>query len=225
MEGDRVKHLAICLPQTETVRAEYARSLANMMLRLGNVDCGVRQVDLIGGHGSVLPSVRHDIAERALEHGATHLLWIDSDHRFPNDTAHRLIARDRPWVGINATTRCAPVRSTALKNEGELLQTTRHSKGLERVWRMGFGIVLIEARVFEAIEKPWFLTEYIEKNGEKCFRGEDIYFTEKAKAAGFHPMVDHDLTKETAHIGSLAWDSAALEETLNALEAQRERAA
>ena len=220
-----MKHLAVCLPQTETVRAEYARSLANMMLMLGNVSCGVERVDVIGGHGSCLPNVRQDIAERALMHEATHLLWIDSDHRFPNDTAHRLLARERPYVGINATTRCAPVRATALKSHGELLQTTRHSKGLERVWRMGFGIVMIEARVFEEMPKPWFMVEYIEKDGEACFRGEDVYFCEKAKAAGFHPMVDHDLTKETAHIGSLAWDSAALEQTLEAMAAQETRAA
>ena len=220
-----MKHLAVCLPQTETVRAEYARSLANMMLMLGNVPCGVQRVDIIGGHGSVLPSVRQDIAERALLHEATHLLWIDADHRFPNNTGHRLIAHGRPWVGINATTRCAPVRATALKKEGELLQTTRQSKGLERVWRMGFGVVLIEARVFQEMPKPWFLNEYIERNGEACFRGEDIYFAEKAKAAGFHPMVDHDLTKETAHIGSLAWDSAALEQTMEMMEAQTTRAA
>ena len=220
-----MKHLAICLPQTETVRAEYARSLANMMLRLGNEETGVRRVDLIGGHGSTLPMVRQNIAERALEHGATHTLWIDSDHMFPNDTAHRLLAHGRPYVGINATTRCAPVRSTALKKHGELLATTKHSKGLERVWRMGFGVVLIEARVFQEMEKPWFLIEYITQGDESVFRGEDIYFCEKAKAAGFHPMVDHDLTKETAHIGSIAWDSAALEITLEAMEAQQTRAA
>jgi hypothetical protein len=81
---------------------------------------------------------------------------------------------------------------------------------------MGFGIVLIEARVFEAMPKPWFLFEYVETDDGPTFRGEDIYFCEKAKAAGFHPLVDHDLTKETAHVSSfpLTWESAvAIEET------------
>ena len=220
-----MKNLAICLPQTETVRCEYARSLANMMLRLGNVDCGVKHVFTLQAGGSLLPDLRQKLADGALDRGATHLLWIDADHSFPNDTAHRLLAHERPWVGINAVTRNPPYRATALKHEGELLATTLHSNGLEKVWRMGFGIVMIEARVFQEMPKPWFLIEYIEKNGEAAFRGEDIYFCEKAKAAGFHPMVDHDLTKDTAHIGSLAWDSAALEQTLEAMEAQTTRAA
>jgi hypothetical protein len=206
-----LKRLAICLPQTDTVRREYARSLANMMLHLGNRDAGVSQVFSVHGTSSILPSVRQELAERAISRGATHLLWIDADHSFPHDTAHRLLARQRPWVGINATTRNPPLRTTALKGEGVLLDTTKHSRGLEKVWRMGFGLVLIEARVFEAMRKPWFLIEYVEKDDGAVFRGEDVYFCEKAKAAGFHPMVDHDLTKETAHVGSVPWTTAALE--------------
>jgi hypothetical protein len=206
-----VKTLAICLPELDFVRREYSRSLAKMMLRLGNVDAGARQVVTVHASGSVLPSLRQGIAFRAIQYGATHLLWIDSDHSFPEDTAHRLLAHERPWVGINATTRNRPIRATALKREGELLETTQHSKGLERAWRMGFGIVLIEARVFEAIEMPWFLNEYIGGEPGDDFRGEDIYFCEKAKAAGFHPMVDHDLTKDTTHVGSVGWSSAAIE--------------
>jgi hypothetical protein len=206
-----LKRLAICLPQTDTVRREYARSLASMMLRLGNVDAGVRNVFTLQASGSILPSLRQQLAEGALFNGATHLLWIDSDHSFPDDTAHRLLAHDRPWVGINATTRNPPMRFTAAKKYGQLLETTQHSKGLERVWRMGFGVALIEARVFEAMPKPWFLIEYIEHENGGVFRGEDSYFCEKAKAAGFHPMVDHDLTKETAHVGSVAWTTEVLE--------------
>ncbi len=207
-----MSRLAICLPQTETVRAEYALSLAGLMLRLGSVPCGMTDVLTVAGAGSVLPDVRQGIAQRAVElYNATHLLWIDADHSFPADTAHRLLAHGRPWVGINATTRRPPIRYTAVQKDNEVLKTTQHSKGLEKAWRMGFGIALIEARVFAQMPKPWFLIEYIEKADGAFFRGEDIYFSEKAKAAGFHPMVDHDLTKETTHIGSVGWDTAALE--------------
>jgi hypothetical protein len=205
--------LAVCLPQTETVRAEYALSLAAMMIRLGNEPCGVDQIATVAGNGSILPSIRQGIAERAIEeHKATHLLWIDADHSFPPDMAHRLIAHKRPWVGINATTRNSPIRSTAVSTKKQLVNTGPDSKGLEKVWRMGFGIVLIEARVFQDMKKPWFLVEYLEVDGVDVFRGEDIYFCEKARAAGFAPMVDHDLTKETTHIGKVGWHSGMLDE-------------
>lgn len=208
-----MSRLAICLPQTETVRAEYALALAGMMLRLGNVPCGMDDVVTVAGSGSVLPSVRQGIAERAVElYKATHLLWIDSDHHFPADTAHRLISHGRPWVGINATTRRIPLRETAVNLKREILTTGPNEKGLERVYRMGFGITLIEAQVFKKLKKPWFLVEYVKSSEGRVFRGEDVYFSEKARRAGYHPMVDHDLTKETAHIGSVGFTSAMLSE-------------
>ncbi len=201
--------LGVCLPMTDRVTAEFAISLAAMFMRLGTVPCGMDQVVWIRGGGTVLPSVRHGIAERAIQQRrATHLLWIDSDHRFPADTAHRLLAHHRPIVGINATTRTPPLRFTARTAKGEAMVTGPNDKGVERAWRIGFGIVLIEARVFLAMEKPWFLTEWVESDADKSvnsFRGEDVYFCEKAKAAGFQPMVDHDLTKETAHVGAVPW--------------------
>jgi hypothetical protein len=207
-----VKKLAICLPQTETVRNEYARSLAEMVAMLSQVDAGLDDMFLISGMGSLLPALRHKLAVRAIEErGATHLLWIDSDHRFPVDTGHRLLAHDRPFVGINGTTRAMPIRYTAAKTETDYIATTERSKGLEKVRRIGFGIVLIEARVFEAVPKPWFLIEYAEKDGEAYYRGEDVYFCEKARQYGFVPMVDHDLTKQTEHIGSVGWKTCMID--------------
>ena len=211
--GVAVIRLVVCLPQTETVRCEYACCLGRMMLYLGFENQGIADCRILRCSSSILPAVRQHLAERAIDEAkATHLLWIDSDHTFPHDTAHRLLSHKRPYVGINATTRVMPIRPTAIKKQGQPLETTKHSKGLERVWRMGFGIVLVEARVFKAMPKPWFNVEYIEKDGKPRFVGEDIYFCEKAKAYGFAPMVDHDLTKETAHIGSVAFDTAFLED-------------
>lgn len=208
--------LVVCLPQRDLVNCEYACCLGRMMLYLGVSNRGIDHVQITRCGSSILPAVRQHLAEKAIEDfGATHLLWIDSDHTFPYDTAHRLLAHGRPWVGINATTRVPPVRPTALKKEGMPLQTTEHSTGLERVWRMGFGITLIEARVFKAMEKPWFNLEWVNLDPTAAHVGEDIYFCEKAKHAGFQPMVDHDLTKETAHIGSVAFTSADCEEPQN----------
>jgi hypothetical protein len=204
------RRLAICLPQTEMVRNEYARSLAEMTGRVSSVDVGLDDAFFVSGGGSLLPAVRQKLAERAIENRrATHLLWIDSDHSFPADTAHRLLAHQRPIVGINATTRTLPLRCTAAKGVREVFETTRHSKGLERCRRIGFGIVLVEARVFLAMPKPWFQVVYLEDEG--TYRGEDVYFCEKAREHGFHPMVDHDLTKETTHIGSVGWSTEMLE--------------
>ena len=204
--------LAICLPHLENVKAQYAFSLAAMVLRLSNVRSkGVEEVVTVTASSSILPAVRQELAERAIDKlEATHLLWIDSDHSFPNDTAHRLLEHGRPWVGINATTRTLPLRGTAIDAKLQPVSTGRHEKGLEKVYRMGFGVALIEARVFQAMPRPWFMTEYVAYGDGYVYRGEDIYFSEKAKAAGFAPMVDHDLTKETTHIGAVGFNSTML---------------
>jgi len=196
----------------DNVCAGFALSLANMMLRIGFDHEPFGDVGFARGNGSILPAVRQSIAEGAIEkRRATHLLWIDSDHEFPSDTAHRLLAHGRPLVGINATTRTPPIQGTAIRKGNERLVTDSRSKGLERVSRMGFGIALIEARVFLAMEKPWFAIDYVECKDGHTFSGEDVYFCEKAKAAGFAPMIDHDLTKETKHIGAIGWASEAVE--------------
>lgn len=206
-------HLVVCLPQTRTVASEYSLSLAMMALHIGVDNRAIDEIHILVGSGTVLQGVRQNLAERAIEvKKATHLLWIDSDHSFPNDTAHRLLAHKRPFVGINATTRVAPVRTTAQKKPGEPLVTNHRSKGLERVHRVGISIALIEARVFQTMPKPWFATDWVEKDGKWASVGEDYYFCEKAKAYGFHPMVDHDLTKETTHIGTVGFNTACLEE-------------
>jgi hypothetical protein len=153
----------------------------------------------------MLPHLRQQIAEEAIErHKATHTLWLDSDHSFPDLTAHRLLQHKRPIVGINASTRAAPILPTARKRLGEFCVTTPESTGLERVWTIGFGLILIESRVFLAMPKPWFM---IECRPDLSWLGEDAYFCHKAKEAGFVPFVDHDLTKETFHFGQVGFHS------------------
>jgi GT2 family glycosyltransferase len=50
----------------------------------------------------------------------------------------------------------------------------------------GAGCLLVRRRVFERVKRPWF----------KCSRprhGEDFYFTNKARAAGFQPYIDRSV--------------------------------
>lgn len=198
--------LVLCLPTIQQVSCYYSGSLASMMLRVGHDPMHFAEVSVVSKSSSMLPHLRCLIADEAIEHyGATHLLWIDSDHSFPPDTAHRLVAHRRPFVGINASTKTPPITPTARSKVDEFLYTSEQSRGLERAWSLGFGLVLIEARVFLAMPKPWFM---LEVTPEGKWIGEDAYFCYKARAAGFQPMVDHDLTRETWHYGSVGFHSS-----------------
>jgi hypothetical protein len=74
---------------------------------------------------------------------------------------------------------------------------------------MGFGMVWVATDVFRAMPKPWFSHEWLPD--QEVFRGEDYYFFERAREAGFECYVDHDLSKEVGHIGSFTFNPVMLE--------------
>ena len=63
---------------------------------------------------------------------------------------------------------------------------------------MGFGLCLIESRVFDKLQTPWFLPSY--KDG--VYTTEDLPFFFHAREAGFLAYVDQDASKYVGHIGS-----------------------
>ena len=63
------------------------------------------------------------------------------------------------------------------------------------------GCLLIRMRVFDKIPKPWFSTRI---EGEKI-QGEDYYFCDRAREAGFEIWCDGDLSREIGHIGQAVY--------------------
>lgn len=191
--------VAICYPCRDDVKAHFAYSLA----RLGLMTEGCL-IDLLMCRGTLIDDNRNILAESGLENGATHVLFLDTDMRFPGDALNRLLAHDKPIVGINYLTRSArPLKTTAKKN-GELIWTLPESSGLEEVDGCGCGVLLIKAEVFRALEKPWFAFGGIDPTTKRRL-GEDYYFCAKAREAGFPVFIDHDLSKQVGHIGDLVY--------------------
>lgn len=153
---------------------------------------------------SMLPWSREQLARDALEQGASHMLWIDSDMQFPQDMLLRFLRHDHPIVGINAMSRRPPYRSTAQYEGMKPVETSMESTGLEKVARTGFGVVWMETEILRSIDPPWFDFEWVPE--KRCYRGEDYYFLEKAKAKGYEVYIDHDISKQVHHIGSFAFN-------------------
>ena len=148
-------HLAICLPTNGTVDAGTAGDLAALMMTLGLATAGqqIRGVSFHQLHLIYLPLARERLARQALGAGATHLLWLDSDMRFPADAAHRLLAHDVPMVGVNYARRDDAARPTARAMDGTLMAP--RPDGLEAASVIGFGCCLLArgraARVERAV--------------------------------------------------------------------------
>lgn len=157
--------------------------------------------------GTYVHSARQELAEAMLLQGVTHMLWVDADMRFPRESLLRLLRHNKDVVGCNYAKRGVPTGFVAIKNvgtdkkDGVALETLESSTGLEEVDAVGFGMLLMKVSVLAALPKDerWFWFEWLPK--AKHMVGEDVYFCNLVRKAGKKIYVDHDLSKEIAHIG------------------------
>lgn len=191
----------IAVPSHDMVSARFAVDLAQLYaLSVANLPGAV---DLNTVIGTYVHTARERLASDALAIGASHVLWIDADMRFPRDTLLRLLARNLPAVGINYSTRETPGTFTA-KHLGARVITGPDAHGLEEVSGMGFGLLLMRTAVLsDTLTRggaPLFRYDWIAGHEES--EGEDYSFCRRARDFGHRFYVDHDLSKECAHIGA-----------------------
>ena len=190
----------IATPMQDTCLAVYCRSV---------VQCVAYSLaqGLVIGHTiaqySMLPLSRNMLGQVALDGGWTHILFIDSDMEFPPDLAVRLVKHHEPVVAINCMARRHPHYLTARTADSHEIVTTTDSTGLEKVARVGTGIMLIHLDVLREMPLPWFEYEWLAE--KQVFRGEDFVFCDKLARAGVPVYIDHDLSKQVAHVGTFQY--------------------
>lgn len=148
--------------------------------------------------GSVIPNMRIILANRAVDSGASHILFIDSDMRFPSSALEKLLKRDLDIVGANCSQRTQK-KSTAIRDSVQVQSSGKN--GAEEVDMLGFGVMLISTRVFKVLSRPWFQMLYDPQ--KDLLAGEDVFFCANAREAGFKIYVDHDLSQEVSHTGAM----------------------
>ena len=131
----------------------------------------------------------------------THLVTLDWDHVHPVDILERFakVVGLHPEVkilgGLNFM-RSEPHKPCAwIKKGGEYYQPHEWQPGIIEAEYIGFGCVAIHREVFEGVEFPWFVNDYGDTG-----KLQDVYFCNKAQAAGFKVYCDYDLT--SPHIGT-----------------------
>jgi GT2 family glycosyltransferase len=198
------KKVAICIPTRGEFEVGTAFDLAVMCAYDARHRSGHQALYTVAG--TLIFDQREKLAETAINEGADYILWVDADMRFPKNTLEVLLKRDKPIVGVNATTRSIPVRPTAknLSIDHEKKENTwtpivsKDKKGLEKVTAIGCGVMLVKREVFENTPRPWFWFEQLP--GGKLL-GEDVYFCVKANDAGYDTYLDHDLSNTIGHVG------------------------
>lgn len=189
--------LGICVPARDQVHTSFARSLCYLTNKLteDKIDFNLHIVC-----GSVIAESRTRLANEALEYGATHLLWLDSDMHFPPTVFDQLVRHNLDIVAGNYSTRYAPYQSVAFTDRKNIENRLEAKSGLHRVWAVGMGCMLVKANVYQSLPKPWYSHEY--NFDLDNFGGEDIYFCNQARHHGIEVYVDADI--KLAHFGTQA---------------------
>ena len=202
--------LALAIPSGHLWEADFALSVVQFTMAMGRVQVpGYKgqMLQVINKRTSLLPKSRSELLDDAIRVGCTHLLFVDSDQTFPPDIVHRLIKHNKPVIGCNIATKSVPSGPTARNfsptwSGGDMVFSNGKS-GIEKVWRLGCGIMLIDLGVVQKVPKPWFGVEWHEGMNE--FVGEDWFFCQQLEKAGVEIWVDHDVSLEVGHVGSFTF--------------------
>lgn len=201
--------VSVCTPTGGFVRGRYTTSLMRMFQHYMNTPVFGREHEerRFSYHtieSSTIGAARDWFVDDILQLPSTHLLFIDDDMGFREDTLHILLSRQMPVVACNYRVKVPPCTFTAMGLDGKRIETNSGSDSLIEAEYTGMGFTLIERQVLEAVKKPRFLNVW--ENGN--YSTEDRPFCLAAKAAGFPVMVDQRASKRVFHMGNYnySWD-------------------
>jgi len=155
--------------------------------------------------GTLIGNQREKIADKALEIGATHILWLDSDMMFPKTIGETLLSHNLDFIACNYSTRTLPRKCVAyseLGNWNSFISTDE--TGIISVEGVGLGCALVKTSVLYDVQKPWFPITYDAEIND--YLGEDFNFCRKLIEFGYIIAVDCDASREIYHIGTSVFE-------------------
>ncbi len=162
-----------------------------------------KHIDLACAFSSNLCENRHVLVSKAFQFNASHMLFWDSDIKAPPDCIVKLVNHHLPIVAVNYPTKEPEPRPTAFIETDDYIGpcfTQKQHTGLQAVSSCGFGLMLIEMGVLQAMSTPLF--QFTQDGPEKIkTETEDVFFCRKARESGFDIVIDHDLSKQIEHYG------------------------
>ena len=199
-QAGKTPSVMILVPAMEMVNAEFAQHLA--MAAANMVANGIK-INCAFNIGSVITIARRNLTDIFLKSDFDYAWWVDSDMKFPIDAPIKLLKRGVHLVGANYRRRRFPNPGFTgmMGSAGNFteLVTDDNSPPMQQVDVLPHGMMLVHRSVYEKIPQPHYLQDYVPEINLEI--GEDIYFCNKAKQAGFEVWVDHELSREIAHIG------------------------
>ena len=197
------------VPSGSHMDASFAMDLVNLVAAFTSIPVpgySSQELRVINLRSSILPRNRMNLVHAAKAMHATHLLFLDSDHTFPKDLIQRLAAHRQLIVAANCVTKQIPARTTGRQKDANVRGGTpvfSDSPGLERVWRIGTGVMLIRMSVFAKIGNGCWDMKYVPEIDD--YQGEDWSFCEACEKANIPIYVDHAVSRLVGHVGEMEY--------------------
>lgn len=199
MDPKEVK-LAIGMAVSDTIAYETVGALMGMFSVTR-----VKQLVFMMEAGCYVHHNRSKILNKAVAQDCTHLFFLDADMVCPPDTIMRLLAADKPVIGVHYNKRQHPPQTTVKMADLEGKAVGFYQKELPnevfQCFAVGTGCMLIDLSVLNKIEKPYFDLITDEDGLVTC--SEDVWFCRKANRAGIGVWCDP--TFKVGHIGDYAY--------------------
>ena len=129
--------IGVPVSDTDDMRALTAQSIGGAIIGAEG-----KGIDMILRRSCDIVRNRTFLVKASIEKGATHLLFVDSDMIFPQDTIPRLLAHKKKIVGVKYKKREFPVE-WLYKPVGE-----ESEKDIFTVKHVGTGLMLIDLSIF-----------------------------------------------------------------------------
>lgn len=216
------------------VQAPFVLGLLDLMSVLisgrGNAELpvghGITDARVISSQGFPIDTARNEVCRLFLDQdNGDYLLFLDADMKHPATLAHRLVSHQLPLVTARYQMRKPPFHTVAMRKVGSGphdYKSIAETSGLVPVDAAGAGALLVHRSVLEKVRANegdnWFQYQ-VGPNGLRTV-SEDMWFFEKAKAAGFQAYADLDCV--CTHVASFEVDPswhAPYRERFDAIEA------
>lgn len=178
--------IVIGIPTNRLIKSKTANSLLRLIAHSKH-----EYEFIISTRGFNTSENRNYIASQAIKKNCTHLLFIDDDMIFSEDTLDRLLAHDKDIVG--------GVYNTKYEIQTPVVEYFDDKRPTElfKCKAIGTGCLLIKCDVFKKVPQIWFNYEWNDNGSVKM--SHDWYFCHKARNCGFDIWADPTL--EVRHIG------------------------
>lgn len=193
--------IAVAIVTNRQIRPKTVLSLMDMMAHTEH-----EIVPIVATEGFTIAENRSYCTVQALNQKCDYLLFVDDDMIFPPDTIEKLLANNKPIVGVASNSRMIPLRPTValMGDNGEPVVVEKPEdipKEPFKCYSIGMGVALIDLTIFNDLPKPWY--KFTENGMGKVVIGEDEWFCNQAKVKGYEIWCDPTL--EIGHIGDFTY--------------------